>query len=315
MFLEEQYQQYLYPEESLELRNNSSTSPNLQQPIQHKAIANSTQMQMYGRNSDRGPQEYDPGYNYKNTKPRDAIQIILTNKPSQINKKLLKFLNNNLEALNTNNLIFEWIIVYPEEMKQYKEQNITKFPVLIPVGGMDNPDSYQEGLNSIFDFIKSQLISQNERNIKKMGKNENGEYDINNYLLEQMKEEDDDDIDEEKEFASTIQQKCAELYKARDPAGQHTKSMSNPEISEKIAKAASKQNGFGFSNQNIAKPIQKRKTKGSRKDNIKTTEHGETNGGGLSPQEILRKSKRGPADMDDDLMDNFWENQTTSDDL
>lgn len=44
-----------------------------------------------------------------------TIQLIFSNKPSMLNKKLIKFFNLNLASLNQASLVFDFEVAQPEK--------------------------------------------------------------------------------------------------------------------------------------------------------------------------------------------------------
>jgi hypothetical protein len=97
--LEDQYQQFLYPMEA-----DDSPQKNIYTCGDKKSVA---------------------------ARPAQNIKILLTSNASKPNKKLLKYFKQNLQPLNKAGLVFNWIVVYEDEMDLYEDQGITSFPVLI----------------------------------------------------------------------------------------------------------------------------------------------------------------------------------------
>ena len=60
-----------------------------------------------------------------------TVQIILSNKPSVLNKKLIKFFNLNLTSLNQASLVFDFEVAHPEKAEQFVSRGITNYPILI----------------------------------------------------------------------------------------------------------------------------------------------------------------------------------------
>lgn len=232
------------------------------------------------------------------------IKVILTNKHTDNNKKLLKFFELNLNTLNSNGLFFNWIIAYPEEKELYLEQGIKEFPLLIP-NGENNTSNYIKGPNTIMNYIKKLLESLQNKNIPKNFE-ENGEFDINSYFINQMQnEEDEDDMDESARFSNTLTNRLAQMQKARDNVGQHSSSMSNPEIHERNAQIASRNSTFNFNKS--PSNITNSKQQNIRSNNLEPP----------SAVEILQhnKSKKGggsDADLDNDLLEKFYSNMETT---
>jgi len=244
-----------------------------------------------------------------------TLKIILTNSKTKNNIRLIKFFKKNLSILNENDLMFDWIIAYPDEKKEYEAQNIKKFPVLIL--DENNSSSNKIGTEKIIQYLKYAVRQNQEieyennnreeaKSKRRMGINEMGEFDINTYFMEQINNETgDDDLDETEKFSRSVASKMAEAQRHRGIAGQHTSSMSNPEIHEKNARTrnlnASKQQSRSHQKQNKTMPRQ-------RKDNVSFSNKIISQ----SPVEIIN-NKSTKKDIDDDLMSKFWGNLEESD--
>lgn len=207
---------------------------------------------------------------------RIFCKVLLVNKKNSFNQKLIKFFKDNLDHLNGNNIVFDWIPVYEDEIELYSEQNITKFPCLVI------NDNNIHGTNAIINFLMSKLKS-NSKNKYQVNRPEN-EDEVRDFLMHEIKEtEKDEDQDEDDKFRNTISQKMADMNKMRGKMGLHTMSQTNPEMHDKMAPKKVR-----FEDQT---PVQK---------NIEYTSNQPT------PSEIIKRNSNG--DMDDDLMARFWEN-------
>ncbi len=316
--LEDQYQQYLYPE-SLDI---------------DKSINYNSSFNFDG--------------NQKIIKPQNAIgrgskmsnvQVLILNNPSKINKKLFNFFANNIDTFNQNGIIFEWIIVYEDEMEQYEEQEITEFPVIITdndhIVGVDMIIDYLSGLVSDTELktepnYPSRHRSKNKGK-KKLNNNKlsNDDSDIRNYFLKELDNKEEDD-DEDDIFANTVTQRVAMMNKARQKNGQPTIKMSNPEIHERTARAASRKNNYKFDNdQNYDDTLQNAINNARKNINQQTnnrTSEPRTNNLELdhdeeefrknnikqtpSPVDVAKSTSTGS--IDDELMLRYWENNTES---
>jgi hypothetical protein len=246
----------------------------------------------------------------KQTNQYTTIKIILTNNANNNNKKLLKFFQKNLKTFNDCNIIFDWIVAYPEEKDMYKDQNIDKFPVLIPtVNKQINPSSYRIGTDEIINYLRNIVngIRNNEKSrVKNSGITDNGEFDANEFFIDQMTHEDDtDDMDENEKFRNTLTSRLASMQKSREIVGQHTSSMSNPEIHERNAQSASRSGNFNF-NQNSNFTNQKSNFNNKSNSSRKKSRDNNLNNDNPTPSQILNNN--GSKDLDNDLMANFWEN-------
>lgn len=259
--MEEQYQQYLHPDPS-----ESDFSDSIPSAIRSVKGAGSART--------------------NKAKNRTPVKILQINKNSALNKKLLSFFNTGLDKLNATGYIFDWILVYPEEIDLYEEQGIKSFPVML----ID--EKKITGTNAIIDFFggakcKKVRFAANT----KISKNDDDM--VRNYLLNELDNKDDDGMDDDEVFANTVTQRINAMNKARGAGGQHTISMSNPEIHERSARSASRHNNFDF---------EKRPTKNQ---NLSDSGAGSVD----SAANILRKTTSAKGDLDDDLMLKFWQNQ------
>lgn len=205
-------------------------------------------------------------------------KVLLINKKNSFNQKLIKFFKDYLEHLNKNGFVFDWIIVYEDEIELYSEQDITRFPCLI----VNDNNIY--GTNAIINYLLSKISPSNKSKSGFVNRPEN-EDEVRDFLLEELKVGDnDEDMDEEDKFRNTISQKMTEMNKMRGKMGQHTMSMTNPEVHEKRAQ----------------KKVRFEEPTPVSKNTEYTTQQ-------PTPSEIIKKHSDGS--MDDDLMARFWDNQ------
>jgi hypothetical protein len=86
------------------------------------------------------------------------IQVVFSNKPSVINKKLIKFFNVNLLNLNKATLVFDFEVAHPNNVKKYVNMGITNYPVMINPNG-----SKIVGVEKIIDKLKGSVQQYNKR--------------------------------------------------------------------------------------------------------------------------------------------------------
>jgi hypothetical protein len=86
------------------------------------------------------------------------IQVVFSNKPSTINKKLIKFFNVNLLNLNKAALVFDFEVAHPNNVKKYVNRGITSYPVMINPNG-----SKIVGVEKIIDKLKGSVQQYNKR--------------------------------------------------------------------------------------------------------------------------------------------------------
>lgn len=337
--IEDQYQQYLYPE--------SVGMNNMDSGANYNPAA-------YVVNEQGNP-------NTAKKIVSGGIQVLILNEPSKINKKLLKFFTSNIDLMNQNDMFFEWIVVYEDEMEQYEEQQITEFPTLI------FKNEHIIGADAIIDYLMDSIPEEGLKNIQTGGgsssragnlrrgrgktskPNEGGaDAEIRNYFLRELDNRQEDDADEDDVFASTVTQRVAAMNKARQLNGQPTLKMSNPEIHERTARAASRQNKYKF-NENAqdyndslqsamssARKQTERQRGGnprarrspadsdglrgdSRDDNLNFPQHEEDDFRDDADEKVIESATSSTVDivkstsngsMDDELMLRYWENNT-----
>jgi len=218
--------------------------------------------------------------------PSNAIKILISNRNTKYNKKLLHFFNSNLESMNNQNIFFNWIIVYDDELQYYKEQNINNFPTLLL------NERIIEGTDNVINTLKNIFNgSVNQSNInRRENNNAQGGADLRSYFLNELngKEEDDgdDEDDNNNAFVKSISKRVANMNDARKISGQHSIKNINPEIHEQNAKKT----------KHIYNNIKEDNNVGD--NNLKTSD-------------ILRSQNTGS--VDDELMLKFWENLEETD--
>lgn len=205
----------------------------------------------------------------------EKFKVILTNKPNSFNKKLIQYFKDNLSVLNKRQLAFEWIIVYPDEIELYKQQNITRFPCLIA------NENVISGTNAIINYLSP-------RNVPAAYKKYDSEHEVKDYLMKELKAgNNDDDMDESDAFAKDLHRRMTEMNKARSRMGQHTLDSSNSDDDEPMLDRRVRfADQHRDDNLDEPRPILKNSAK---------------------PSELVKNSPK-RKDMEDDLMMKFWQN-------
>lgn len=211
-----------------------------------------------------------------------TINLILSNKPSVLNKKLIKFFNLNLASLNKASLIFDFEIAYPDQIEKYISRGITNYPILI------NKTTKVIGVEKIIQYLKQTVDTYNKKIINKTD---------NDYLDEFWKQtmgsvkiNESGQIDEEDDEDET------------------------PDISKKIQKAFQERNDTTDFDQS-KKPGSKIPPRSSHSNNIKQGYTNINNNSSIADESPVASLKNmgGGKDMgDDDLMAKFFENQEES---
>lgn len=260
------------------------------------------------------------------------IEIILTNKNSSINKKLISYFDQNLSTFIKNGIIFDWKTAKPEEKDEYLEQGIDEFPVAI------YNNKYKFGLTPIMDFLED-MASKNK--IKKKT-SFMGNQDLDDFYYKEMvesNEQEDEDInfDEEESIGTTLYQRMSDMNQRREQHGQHAVGGQNKDVDrmidrqnvhqrERSPSPVRQQSGF-FRPDNIqakssAKKFEDMLNKSGNRSNQRNSQFKKnrksddellnnrnetTNIGNVT--DTLRKSKSGfRKSKEDDLMDKFFEN-------
>lgn len=135
-------------------------------------------------------------------KKEDCVEytVLITNRTSLLNKKLIKYFHKNLTPLNKKGICFEWISVHNDEMEYYEDQGITKFPTMV----VDSKNI--TGVTGIISFLDKVLT----RSVKKQSDS------IHEYMVSAINEkDDDDDEDDYNSFSKNIHTKMAEMQAKR----------------------------------------------------------------------------------------------------
>ncbi len=210
--VEDQYQQFLYPEainaareEMYNIKQSSTTHAPLKRPRNSIAQPSKPRVQ-------------------KSAIKKDQIKILLLNKKNNVNMDLLRFFKKNLLALNQRGNVFDWITVEQDELTEYSEQGITRFPALVSnntkIIGTEQIIRHLTGGASKTSKTRSAAVQTT------------GDIDVQQYLRDIVKVE-DDGYDEEEDFGASIQQKANEMNRKRQKFHQHKVSAAAPELHDR----------------------------------------------------------------------------------
>ena len=225
-----------------------------------------------------------------------TLNLIVSNKPSIINQKLLKFFELNITNLNKASLIFEFDVITPDNMDEYAAKGIDTYPVLI------HGNEKNIGVEKIIAYLKF-LINKFNSNIKSRTESDK----LNDYWLDNIKmakdnlgnNKADDDENNELNPSGDIQKKILAAFEQRNDTPS-VGSLSK----QKLNKAPIKQ---GNSNSNFNKPNNSTNSVNSTNStNSSKSKYG--NSGSSLPKPYKNVSEKG-GDMDDILMKKFFENQ------
>jgi hypothetical protein len=206
------------------------------------------------------------------------VNLILSNKASTINKKLINFFQVNLLNFNKANIVFDFEVAHPEDIDKYVEKGIKNYPVLI------HNENSVTGSSNIVEYLKSVVSKYNK---KILSKSENEKLDdfwkqtIGKIELDasgNVKPLDDEDEDD---VSSDLQHRIQNAFEERSVS-----------------------TDFGKSSEKKQPPPRHQPTSKPK---------GNSNNLDESPSETLKNMQsNGKRNMDDELMAKFFENQEES---
>lgn len=206
-----------------------------------------------------------------------SLNLIFSNKPSSLNKKLIKFFQINLLSLNKASLTFKFEVAHPEDMDKYISRGIKNYPVLI-----HNTTSIT-GVEKIISYLKLHVKKYNNKIVNKTDDERVDEFwkqtigKIN--VDESGKIQDDEDEDDDGDLHKKIQ----EAFRDRNNA-----------------------------TETVKKPTSFKRTNNVSQGSTRVY-NSPTDGNDETPSDTIKKmsSKKGSC-MDDELMAKFFENQEES---
>lgn len=206
------------------------------------------------------------------------VSIIFSNRPSVINKKLLKFCELNLLNFNKANIVFDFEVATPDNAHEYKKRGMTNFPVLLR--GEDSV----AGSEKIMQYLRQVVKKYNNRILNKSETDKLN--DFWNQTIGKIEVDDSgnvtmpDDDDDEPNAADDLHHKIQQAFEARSA------------VSE-----------VGSSKKKLARvPQQTVMSRPQRGNNLNE-----------SPVETIKNMQSGgKSHMDDVLMAKFFENQESS---
>jgi hypothetical protein len=89
------------------------------------------------------------------------FDIVFSNKPSALNKKLVKFFQVNLQNLNKTLITFNFEVAHPDEMSKYVARGVKNYPILI----LDNKSV--TGVEKIITYLKTLVDNHNKKILNK----------------------------------------------------------------------------------------------------------------------------------------------------
>jgi hypothetical protein len=117
------------------------------------------------------------------------LTLYLSNKPSQLNKDLINYLNTNMSFIVKMKLFIDFVIAYPQNIKSYTQQGIVNFPTMVHQDEMFvGVDRIKGFFNKFYQIHKKKQSERTEDD------------DVTDYwsgILAKGDEEDDDDAAEQ----------------------------------------------------------------------------------------------------------------------
>lgn len=215
------------------------------------------------------------------------FNLIVSNKPSPLNKKLIKFLNMNLLSLNKASISFDFEVAHPNKADSYIKRGITQYPVL-----MQN-DTSIVGVEKIIQHLKSLVVKHNTKIKNKTDGDRVDDFwkqTIGNFEMDEngkIKPENDDD----ENSSENLQHKIQAVFEKRSESIKP----GNPGKTGRL-------------------PQQRTQTHNNARPNNKPLISNQSNKSGeeTPAQTIANMKKNGNSSIDDDLMAKFFENQEES---
>lgn len=208
------------------------------------------------------------------------LKLIVSNKPSHLNKKLIKFFEINLLSLNKASITFDFEVAHPKDIEKYTNKGITNYPVLI------SNNSNIVGVEKIIEYLKNAV---NKHNVKVTSKSDKERLDdFWKQTLGKIEKDDGGNIKPEKDDSED-----------------------NENLQHKIQAA------FEQRNASTAKPGKFKSSQAMtqsmvQQSHVSNNESKKSNDDQNTVNIIANMKKNGTATMDDDLMSRFFENQEES---
>lgn len=203
-----------------------------------------------------------------------VINLIFSNKPSEINKKLIKFFQINLLNLNKASITFKFEVAHPDEIDSYVKRGIKNYPILI------DKTNKIVGVENIIDYLKKCIKSHNT---KILSKTDNERLD-----------------DFWKQTIGKIEFDDSGNIK---PCDDDSDESNDENLHHRIQEVFEKRNELNSKPASLKKQNNKKEAKSHNKKTIQDD----------SPVKTLSKmKKKGNANIDDTLMEKFFENMEES---
>jgi hypothetical protein len=207
------------------------------------------------------------------------ISIYFSNSGSDVNKNIIKYFRSNISILNKAGLVFSFNVARKEDADKYKNMGINDFPTLVA----DN--NHMVGINKINAYLKNYINMYNQKKNNRTESDELADYwkstignvKIKDGKIEEEEDDETDDIDNkiQKNLHNAVKQRSVNMKAS--PFNSNSRSSSN-------SRTSVIQSGGSYNRSNKSQDI--------------------------SPSTILKNmNSSGEANIDDELMANFFENQ------
>ena len=211
-----------------------------------------------------------------------SLNLVFSNKPSALNKKLIKFFQLNLLSLNQAMLVFQFEIAHPENMDQYVARGIKNYPVLI-----HNTTSVT-GVEKIITYLKVHVKKYNDKIINKSDTDRVDDFwkqTLGKIKIDDSGQIQDNDNDDDDDDSDNLHKKIQEAFVSRNEQTEHIPKQTNRPNNIQGSSSISKYNNV--------------KSMGSSSAFADD-----------SPAATLKNMKSSKNEsMDDELMAKFFENQ------
>jgi len=207
------------------------------------------------------------------------MELIFSNKPSVLNKKLIKFFQLNLFNLNKASLVFKFDVAHPNDSGKFAKRNIKNFPVLI------KDTKHIVGVDAIFSCLKGLVAKHNAKIINKSETDKLDDYwqqtlgKINVDESGTLQPDDDDEEDMNADLQHKIQEAFAERSKELESPAKFSRQKQQDNMT------LSRDNNLEADSSNL-------------KD--------------VTPSQTIKNMSSGRVSQDDILMAKFFENQEES---
>ena len=155
------------------------------------------------------------------------LEVIFSNKPSSLNKKLLKFFKLNMLSLTKASILFDFKVAHPEDKETFETRGITNFPVAIKEGssitGAEKIMAYMKHI--VGEFNKTQSSKTDEQRVDDYWRSTIGTVDADGNAPDDSEDEDE---------SEKLQKKLQAAYKDRSDTseiGSSKKPKSTPKSS------------------------------------------------------------------------------------